>query len=115
MNGFIEFTRERRYLHNVSPAAISWHTHALKWLPSEHPRQDQLKNVVLRMREKGLKETGCNAAIRAINSYQHWSSVCDRKCGAGCSIRESPWIRRREHGLNFASTTGSQMTGFLST
>jgi integrase/recombinase XerD len=85
MNGFIEFTLERRYLHNVSPATISWYTHALKWLPSERPTQDQLKGVVLRMREKGLKETGCNAAIRAINSYLHWSSGSDRKCGAGCT------------------------------
>jgi integrase/recombinase XerD len=85
MNGFIEFTRERRYLHNVSPATLSWYTHAFKWLPSERPTQDQLKGVVLRMREKGLKETGCNAAIRAINSYLHWSSGSDRKCGAGCT------------------------------
>jgi len=40
---------------------------------------------VMRMREKGLKETGCNSAIRAINAYLHWSSVGgERKCGAGC-------------------------------
>jgi integrase/recombinase XerD len=71
MNGFIEFTRERRYLHNVSPATLSWYTHALKWLPSESPTQIELKDTVLRMREKGLKETGCNAAIRATNAYLH--------------------------------------------
>ena len=71
MNGFIEFTRERRYLHNVSPATISWYTHALKWLPSEHPTQDQLKGVVLRMREKGLKETGCNAGRGSWASWRY--------------------------------------------
>jgi integrase/recombinase XerD len=54
-------------------------------LPSETPTQDELKNTVLRMREKGLKETGANAAIRAINSYLHWNSGSDRKCGAGCT------------------------------
>ncbi len=85
MSQFTEFLRERRYLHNVSPATISWYTHALKWLPSESPTQDELKDTVLRMREKGLKETGCNAVIRAVNSYLHWNSGAERKCGSGCS------------------------------
>ena len=82
---FTAFVRERRYLHNVSPRTVAWYTHALKWLHSESPSQDDLKDVVMRMREKGLKETGCNSAIRAINAYLHWSSVGgERKCGAGC-------------------------------
>ena len=85
MDRFTEFVRERRYLHNVSPATVSWYTHAFKWLPSESPTQDELKDAVLRMREKGLKETGCNAVIRAVNAYLHWSSGSERKCGAGCS------------------------------
>ncbi len=85
MDRFSEFVRERRYLHNVSPATVSWYTHAFKWLPSESPTQDELKNIVLRMREKGLKETGCNAALRAINAYLHWNSGSERKCGAGCN------------------------------
>jgi integrase/recombinase XerD len=85
MSRFSAFVRERQYLHNVSSATVSWYTHAFKWLPSESPTQDELKNTVLRMREKGLKETGCNAAIRAINSYLHWNSGAERKCGAGCA------------------------------
>jgi integrase/recombinase XerD len=85
MDRFALFIRERRYLHNVSDATVSWYTHALNWLPSSAPSQVELKEVVLRMREKGLKETGCNAAIRAINSYLHWNSGVERKCGAGCS------------------------------
>jgi len=85
MSCFTDFIRERRYLHNVSPATVSWYTHAFKWLPSESPTQDELKETVLRMREKGLKETGCNAAIRAINAYLHWHATGgDRKCGPGC-------------------------------
>jgi hypothetical protein len=60
--GFNDFIRERRYLNNVSASTISWYTHALKWLPNESPSQDELKEVVLKMREKGLKATGCNAA-----------------------------------------------------
>src|SRR5690242_6945049 len=58
---FSDFIRERRYLHNVSPCTVSWYTHAFKWLPSESPTQSELKDTVLRMRERGLKETGCNA------------------------------------------------------
>jgi integrase/recombinase XerD len=74
MSRFTEFTRERQYLHNVSPATLTWYVSALKWLPSESPTQDELKQTVLRLRDKGLKETGANAAIRAINSCLHWNS-----------------------------------------
>src|SRR5258708_4094424 len=82
---FEQFIRERRYLQNISPSTVSWYSHALKWLPTESPTQAELKETVLRMREKGLKATGCNAAIRAINAYLHWSSQPSRKCGAGCT------------------------------
>ena len=84
MDRFELFICERRYPHNVSDATISWYKHALNWLPSESPSQDELKTVVIQMREKGLKETGCNAAIRAINAYLHWANGAERKCGAGC-------------------------------
>jgi integrase/recombinase XerD len=70
---FEQFVRERRYLHNISPSTVSWYSHALKWLPAESPTQAELKDTVMRMREKGLKATGCNSAIRAINAYLKWS------------------------------------------
>ncbi|MGB7554470.1 MAG: site-specific integrase [Candidatus Korobacteraceae bacterium] len=73
MVGFSQFSRERQYLSNVSPATLEWYKHSFKWLPSESPTQDDLKDAVLRMREKGLKATGCNSAIRAINAYLKWS------------------------------------------
>jgi integrase/recombinase XerD len=85
MSSFAAFIQERRYLKNVSPSTVSWYTHAFKWLPSESPTQEQLKDAVMRMRAKGLKETGCNASIRAINAYLHWNSGAERKCGAGCT------------------------------
>jgi integrase/recombinase XerD len=75
MVDFSQFTRERQYLHNVSPATLEWYKHSLRWLPTELPSQDELKNVVIRMREKGLKATGCNSAIRAINAYLRWSGA----------------------------------------
>ena len=99
MNGFTEFTRERRYLHNVSLATISWYTHAFKWLPSESPTQDELRDVVLRMREAGLKETGCNAVARACNAYLHWNSGAERKCGAGCIHPRIPQLKEPQNIL----------------
>lgn len=68
-----EFIKERQYLTNVSPATIQWHTHSLKWLPIESPTEDDLKQMVIRMRQKGLRATGCNSAIRSVNAYLKWS------------------------------------------
>lgn len=69
-----EFIKERRYLLNVSEHTVSWYKHALyKWLPGDSPSEPELKSMVIRMREAGLKATGCNAAIRAINCYLKWS------------------------------------------
>jgi integrase/recombinase XerD len=73
MQRFQQFIRERQYLHNVSPRTLEWYANSLRWLPSETPSQEQLNEAVLRMRERGLKATGCNCAIRAINCYLRWS------------------------------------------
>jgi integrase/recombinase XerD len=70
---FSQFIRERRYLSNVAPTTLEWYGHAFKWLHSEAPDADELKDAVIRMREKGLRATGCNSAIRAINAYLKWS------------------------------------------
>ena len=93
MGGFSQFIRERQYLNNVSPATIEWYKHTLKWLPTETPSADELKDAVLKMRERGLKATGCNSVIRAINSYLHWSSAGERKCGPGCRHLRIPPLK----------------------
>lgn len=93
MSRFTTFIQERRYLKNVSPSTVSWYTHAFKWLPSESPTQEQLKDAVMRMRAKGLKETGCNAVIRAVNAYLHWNTGSERKCGAGCTHLRIPQLK----------------------
>ena len=79
-----EFIRERQYLMNVSPATVHWYTHAFNWMPCEAPTQEQLNAMVVRMREQGLKATGANAVIRAVNAYLHWNVKGSSKCGAGC-------------------------------
>jgi integrase/recombinase XerD len=83
--GFSEFVRERQYLQNVTPATLDWCNCSFRWLPSEAPTQEPLKDTVLRMREKGLKATGCNSVIRAINTYLHWVNVGSNvKCSPVC-------------------------------
>lgn len=82
---FEQFIRERQYLTNVTPATIAWYENSLKWLPTATPTQDDLKDAVIRMRSKGLKATGCNSVIQAINSYAHWVHAgSDSKCSSGC-------------------------------
>ena len=70
---FQQFARERQMLMGVSPATLSWYKYSLMWLNTESPSQNDLNDAVCRMREKGLKATGCNSAIRAINAYLKWS------------------------------------------
>ncbi len=81
---FEQFIRERQFLTNVTPATVDWYRNSLKWLPSDSPTQADLKDAVLRMREKGLKASGCNSAIQALNCYAHWANGSDSKCGSGC-------------------------------
>lgn len=47
---FEQFIRERLYLQNVTPATVHWYTSAFKWLPSEAPLDEELKDAVIRMR-----------------------------------------------------------------
>jgi integrase len=83
--GFSEFIRERQFLSNVSPSTLEWYKYSFRWLQTESPSQDELKAAVLRMRKKGLKATGCNSAIRAINTYVHWVNAGpDVKCSPAC-------------------------------
>jgi len=82
---FEQFIRERQYLANVTPATIEWYRNSLRWIKTESPSQDDLKDAVIRMLQKGLKPTGCNSVIQALNSYAHWVYVgSDSKCGSGC-------------------------------
>lgn len=82
---FEQFIRERQILHGVTAATVEWYRRCLKWLPTPAPTQTDLKDVVMRLRERELTEAGCNTVIRCINAYEHWASGAERKCGAGCT------------------------------
>jgi hypothetical protein len=66
---FERFLNERKYLRNVTPKTIEWHTQSLHWLDVEQPTEDDLRGFVLRMREAGLKASSCNCRIRSVNAY----------------------------------------------
>jgi integrase/recombinase XerD len=70
---FDQFLREKRLCQNVSPATLSWYEQSLKTLGTENPTDDDLKQFVITLRQRGLKATGVNCKIRAVNSYLKWS------------------------------------------
>ena len=102
---FQQFIRERQYLHNVSPATVSWHTHNLKGLPSDSPTEAELKAMVVRMREKGLRATGCNSAIGSINALK-WA-------GSPLKIPQMKDSRSRSCSPDVTLDTGSNPASFL--
>jgi len=85
---FEQFIKEKQYLENVSRTTVELYRRALRFLPSDAPTQDQLQEMVLGMRQKGLKETGCNIIIRTVNAYLHWASGREGRCGPGCDHRK---------------------------
>jgi len=93
MVGFSQFIRERQYLLNVTPATLDWYSTSLRWLPCESPTEEQLKDTVIRMRERGLKVSGCNSVIRAINSYLHWAHNPKIKCSPACTHPKIPSLK----------------------
>lgn len=91
---FEQFIRERQYLHNVTPATVEWYENSFKWLSSDSPSADDLKNTVVRMREKGRRATGCNSVIRAVNAYLHWSAAgSEVKCSPSCKHLRVPQLK----------------------
>ena len=69
---FSQFIKERKYLTNVTPATVEWYQQSFAWLCAESPSDANLKDFVMRMRERGLKASACNNRIRAVNAYLKW-------------------------------------------
>jgi integrase/recombinase XerD len=81
---FEQFIKERQFISNVSPRTVEWYRESFKWLDNPEPTQDELKSLVIRMREAGLKAASCNNRIRALNAYLRWRRNGISKFGAGC-------------------------------
>ena len=75
---FERFLKERKYLKNVSEATLEWHSQSLAWLGIERPTEGELRRLVVRMREAGLRASSCNCRIRSINAYLNWSGSSHR-------------------------------------
>src|ERR1019366_7518340 len=82
---FQAFLREREYVSNVTSATLEWHAQSLKWLSTasnpETPTADDIKPLIIRMRQAGLKASSVNCRLRSIQAYLRWSGsgvVCPR-------------------------------------
>jgi integrase/recombinase XerD len=95
---FERFIQERKYLKNVSPRTIEWYEQSLAWLPVEQPTAEDLRDLVVRMREAGLKASSCNCHIRAINGYLHWAAKGpERKCHPACDHLRVAKLKEEEY------------------
>ena len=75
MEHFERFIQERTYLKNVSPRTIEWYRESFRWLNNPEPTQADLTDLVIRMRQAGLKATSCNNRCRAVNAYLKWRGL----------------------------------------
>jgi integrase/recombinase XerD len=97
---FEQFIKERQYLQNVSPRTIQWYRESFKWLGNPNPSRADLKDFVIRMREKGLNPASCNNRIRAVSSYLHWNSgSTEQKCSTGCQHLRIPKLKEEHRVL----------------
>lgn len=75
---FEQFIRERKYVTNVSEKTLIWYRQAFKHLGTPDPSGPELKEFVIRLRERGLKPSSVNAYGRAVNAYLNWSGSSHR-------------------------------------
>jgi integrase/recombinase XerD len=96
---FEQFIKERQFISNVSLRTVEWYRQSFAWLDTPEPTSDQLKSLVIRMRERGLKPASCNNRIRALNAYLHWRVEGISKCGAGCKHLRIPKLKEEHRVL----------------
>ncbi len=62
-----QFIKERQYVNNVSPATITWHEQSLCWLDTESPSSDDIKDLIIRLRERGLEPISIRSRVQAVS------------------------------------------------
>ena len=82
---FQTFLREREYISNVTARTLDWHAQSLKWLSTsanpETPTVDDIKTLIVKMRQSGLSASSVNCRLRSIQAYLRWSGstvICPR-------------------------------------
>jgi integrase/recombinase XerD len=66
-----QFIKERQYVNNVSPATIRWYEQSLCWLDTESPTSDDIKALIVRLRERGLEPVSIKSRLQAVRACSH--------------------------------------------
>ena len=81
---FEQFLRERIYLHNVTPKTAEWYRDVWRvfrrwWatLPADTRSRtvitrSDLQELVVHLRERGVRPVSCNCYLRGINAFCRW-------------------------------------------
>jgi len=70
-----QFIKERQYVNNVSPATIRWYEQSLCWLDTESPTSDDIKVLIVRLRERGLEPVSIKSRLQAVRAYCRWAGL----------------------------------------
>jgi len=70
-----QFIKERQYVNNVSPATITWYEQSLCWLDTESPTSDDIKALIIRLRERGLEPISIRSRLQAVKAYCRWAGL----------------------------------------
>jgi integrase/recombinase XerD len=81
---FEQFIREKKFITNVSEATAWWYEQALQRLKNPDPTADDLKQLVIDLRSKGVSASSINSWRRGWNAFLHWRAFPNKKCGPEC-------------------------------
>jgi site-specific recombinase XerD len=70
-----DFIRERKYLHNVSPASIVWYEQAFKRFDGAIESREAVIMRISELRERGLSPVSVNVHLRVLNAYFRWLNL----------------------------------------
>lgn len=70
-----QFIKERQYVNNVSPATIRWYEQSLCCLDTESPTSDDIKALIVRLRERGLEPVSIKSRLQAVRAYCRWAGL----------------------------------------
>lgn len=74
-----DFILERKYLHNVSTATITWYEQAFKRFDGALESRSAVIARIGELRERGLSPVSINVHLRVINAYFRWLHIEHKK------------------------------------
>ena len=70
-----QFIKERQYVNNVSPATVTWYEQSLCWLSTESPTTEDIRTLVMHLRERGLESVSVRSRLQAVKAYCRWAGL----------------------------------------